>query len=552
MKKTKILLIVFLVCFIIGAIGFSGCFLMFKIKSYEEIQMNNKADTPVLESGLVFNFIDESIHLDKAIPTLDKFGVEEKGITFSIKNNNLDSILYELKLVDDDSTIRNSDIRYELTKNDKVVGIFSLSDDGIIEKETIKSKEEIKYTIKLWLDINSEVKVGRLSKKIAINEIDEENISNINKPILVDGMIPVIYDQNSNSWNKADTSKWYSYEESSWANAVTVNSSKRKVYQESPVGTKIEMDDINSMWVWIPRFNYSLREADVSIKFTKINEPAYLAFSFNDHELEGFWFSKFESGMKSDSGCITSSLTNVCNNSNNKLYFVPNYPFSTKISMANMFYAIRKMELKGNIYGFNGTGSKLNLDGTINNDKNDLDIHMIRNSEWQAVALLSNSIYGNKTLQVLNNNSNLTGKVFYEDEEYDYNVLSKGEKASSNGNITGIYDMSGGKREYVMIENSELSIFDKKSNSGFNFKIKDYYYDDKFNEKDTTLLLKSKYSVENKVDSEPITRGGYKNTGNIFNLYSASDYIKKVSVETNSRACLIVMKEMDYEEKKES
>ena len=220
------------------------------------------------------------------------------------------------------------------------------------------------------------------------------------------------------------------------------------------------------------------------------------------------------------------------------------------MTMASMFYSIRKMELKGNIYGFNGTGTSVNNDGTIKNDKNDIDTHMLRNSEWQAVALLSNSIYGNKHYQILNNNSNVTGKCYYENEEYDYNTI-KGMKASTTGNITGVYDMSGGKREYVMIDNSELSIFDKKSNSGFSTLVKDYYYDKEFVEEDTTLKLKTRYTIENIINSEPITRGGYKNVGNIFNLYGTKDYIDKISVETNSRASLVIIRE-DNNEKKES
>lgn len=550
MEKDRKKYLIFLVCFFIGVIGFVSCFFMF-INTPGPIEINY-GDEGMIPSGLTFKSIDKSVSLLNAIPTLDKFGVLEKGFSFEIKNNNQKDIDYELKLIDNDSTIPNDNIRYELTKNNEVIGIYSLSNDGIIERSTIKENEEIKYTIKIWLDYNSEIKVGKFSKKIAISEITHNE--NINEPILTNGMIPVYYDNNTNSWYKASTlneyNKWYSYEDGSWANAITVDSSKRKYYEESMVDTKIDIEDINSMWVWIPRFNFVIRPADQKITFVKKDEPAYLAFKFNEKELEGFWINKFESGMKSDSECIISSLSSVCNNSNNKLYFVPNYPFSTKMTMASMFYSIRKMELKGNIYGFNGTGTSVNNDGTIKNDKNDIDTHMLRNSEWQAVALLSNSIYGNKHYQILNNNSNVTGKCYYENEEYDYNTI-KGMKASTTGNITGVYDMSGGKREYVMIDNSELSIFDKKSNSGFSTLVKDYYYDKEFVEEDTTLKLKTRYTIENIINSEPITRGGYKNVGNIFNLYGTKDYIDKISVETNSRASLVIIRE-DNNEKKES
>lgn len=551
-KKYKKKIILFLIGIVIGVFGFASSFFMY-INTPSAIEINYDVGDKYLDvnnnsTGLIFTSIDESVYLEKVIPTLDKFGVLEKGFSFSIKNTGEDA-KYELKLADVDSTIRNSNIRYELTKNNKVLSLDTLADDGILETSSISKNETINYTIKLWLDYNSEVKIGKFNKKIAINSIGDEVTEKINKPELVNGMIPVYYDNDSNSWYKAnqdnESGKWYSYSDKKWANAITVNKEKRNYYFESGIGTKIENNDINSMWVWIPRFNYLQNEID----FVNTNQTAYQAFSFNNHELSGFWFSKFEAGMKEDSECISSSLTTKCNNSNNLLYYVPNYPFATKMTMANMFYAIRKMEFKNNIYGFDGTGTKLNNDGMITSDKNNIDIHMIKNSEWQAVLLLANSKYGNT--KIVNNNSTFTGKSYYENSEYEYNVSLKGEKASTTGNVYGIYDMAGGKREYVMINTSEVDLFNKKSNSGFTTKVKECYFDNEFNDLDTTLKLKDTISKENMLNNEPITRGGYKNTGNIFNLYGTSDYINKVSVETNSRASIIVLKEKN-DEKKES
>lgn len=544
MNKYKKMFIIFLVAFIIGVCGFTSSFLMY-LKA-DSTNKEEKDPEKVIVGDIVFTSIDNSVYLENAMPTLDKFGVEGKGFSFSITNTTNGSKKYQLRLADDNSTITNNVIRYQLIKNDTSLGIYTLSSDGIIEKNTINSNETINYTIKIWLDYNSDVKVGRLSKKIAIDEIYEnEEKSVVNKPILTSGMIPAYYDNDTNSWHKSDSmnsdNKWYSYEEAKWANAITVESEKREYYINSEVGTKIEPEDINSMWVWIPRFNY----INDNITFVNENEKAYQAFTFNDTELTGIWFSKFESGMKEDSECNSSSLTKKCNNSNNKLYFVPNYPFTTKITMANLFYAIRKMELKNNIYGFNGTGTKLNNDGTISNDNNDIDIHMIKNSEWQAVILLSSSKYGkmvnNKTDdKIINNNSNYTGKASYEENNYDYNVLNKGELASTTGNVYGVYDMAGGKREYVMVEREESSIFNKKSNSGFTTLVKNYYYDNELDS--STLETKNKYESNSLINNEPLTRGGYKNNGNIYTIYGANDYLDKISVETNSRASLVIIK----------
>lgn len=559
--KRRKTFVIFLIGFVIGIIGFAISFVMYLKSDTKVFQKddnkqnthnnndNNDKPKDVVLGDIVFSSIDSSLHLDKAIPTLDKFGVLSDPFNFAIKNTSREAKNYSLKLVDDNSTIPNKEIRYELIKNDKSLGIYTLSTDGVIDIAQIKSLEEIKYSIKIWLDYNSDIEVGTFNKKIAVAVetvgIDEEFV---NKPVLLNNMIPVIYDNETNSWLKSDnkntySNEWYNYSKQKWANVVTVTQETRNNYINSPVGTKIELDDINAFFVWIPRFTYSSFGSDIKIEFVDSTKEAYSAFKFNDNNIDGFWISKFESGLKVDSKCIESSLTSECNNSNNELYFLPNYPFSNRITMANMFYAIRKMELKNNIYGFENGGNVLNNDGTIKKDNNNIDTHMIKNIEWQAVALLSSSKYGISNNKIVNNNGSYTGNSTINEETYDYNVLDNGVKASTTGNIYGVYDMSGGKREFVMLDNEEINLFNKKSNSGFKTKVKEYYYDNNFNESDTTKFYQDRISKDNLINSEPITRGGYKNSGNIFNVYCAQDYINKISLETNSRASLVIIKE---------
>ena len=559
-KKNKKTYIIFLIGFVIGIVGFTISFIMYLkneptvVKNDDNSNNNNKTivdDTTkeYVVGDIVFSSIDNSLHLDKMIPTLDKFGVYSEPFKFTIKNTSREAKNYTLKLVDDNSTIQNKNIRYELTKNDKVLGIYTLSDDDVIDLSQIKSLEEIKYSIKIWLDYNSDVKIGSFNKKIAVTI---ENIGGngevLNEPVLTDGMIPVYYDNETNTWFKSDnkntySNEWYNYLEHKWANAVTVNEEKREEYMNNRVGSKIDPDDINAFWVWIPRFSYESDGSNINITFVDTTRDAYPAFKFNDKEIDGFWISKFESGITEDSECFKSSLPSECNKSDNLLYFVPNYRFNNRITMANMFYAIRKMELKDNIYGFKNNGTKLNNDGTIKGDSNNIDTHMIKNIEWQAVALLSSSKYGVKDKQITNNDSVFTGGASNYGVDYEYNVAEKGGMASTTGNIYGIYDMAGGKREFVMINNEEINLFNKKSNSGFTTKIKEYYYDNDFSDSDTTIKYQERISKDNLINSEPITRGGYKNTGNIFNVYCAQDYINKISLETNSRASLVVIKE---------
>lgn len=552
MSRNKIIIII---CIVLAMCSFLLYFFT-RTKYDNPINKKNSIEKEEFVGDISFTYVDKSVYIKDAIPTLDKFGVMNEAFSFTIKNNSSSNKTYTLSLVDDNSTIKNSDIRYELTKNNIVLGINTLSEDGNIDVGSLLGNEEVKYSIKLWLNYNSEYVVGTFRKKIAVFEGEKETVV-VNEPMLAEGMIPVYYDENNNGWYKADNkntynSEWYDYADGKWANVVTIKNDKRKFYEESSVGTKILLEDINSMWVWIPRFNYTLNNNDIIINFVKENEEAYSAFNFNKQELPGFWISKYEAGIDENSSCIKTTLSKNCNNTNNKLYFIPNYLFMNRITMANLFYTIRKMELNGNIYGFKGAGNKLNNDGTIKGDINNMDVHMIKNSEWQAVALLSDSKYGksgNNNFKdeekiIYNNNSIYTGKSFYQDKLYDYNIKLTGEGASTTGNVTGVYDMAGGKREYVMINNDKLDIFNKKSNSGFTSIVKEYYYDNDFLS-DTTLQLQDRISKDNSITNNPITRGGYKNTGNIFNVYSASDFINKISLESNSRASLVIIKEKE-------
>ncbi|MCI5734346.1 MAG: hypothetical protein MR297_04145, partial [Tenericutes bacterium] len=104
-----------------------------------------------------------------------------------------------------------------------------------------------------------EGKVGELPKMPL-------DTSGANAPVLASNMIPVYYDETNDVWKKANTSNldknnpWYSYNSSGeykgmWANVVTVKDTNRQTYLNAEPGTTIPMDDITTMWVWIPRFN---------------------------------------------------------------------------------------------------------------------------------------------------------------------------------------------------------------------------------------------------------------------------------------------------------
>lgn len=79
--------------------------------------------------------------------------------------------------------------------------------------------------------------------------------------------------------------------------------------------------------------------------------------------------------------------------------------------------------------------------------------HMIKMSEWGAVAYLTESQFGRNAHEICTNNTKVTGNGSNSTEDdsgptYAYNT-TYGAKSSSTGNIYGVYDLSGGSWEYT-------------------------------------------------------------------------------------------------------
>ena len=289
-------------------------------------------------------------------------------------------------------------------------------------------------------------------------------------------------------------------------NSVTVGSTNRSKYLSASVGTEIPMDDILTMQVWIPRYKYKVwnynadgtkssneQQIEITIengtnttgeiscqdsisgadgaasetcKLKSTNETCtdstcnnktytHPAFTFGDKEIKGFWIGKFE---------LTGTISSITTKPN--LSSIRNQPvngFETNIM---------NMKNSNNQYGFS----------------TNTDTHMIKNSEWGAVAYLSHSKYGTCTSGScteigVNNNSNfITGCGASPGSSSSatcntYNT-SNGMLASTTHNIYGVYDMSGGAYEYTManiVSNDGTTMI--PSSSGFTTHPDAKYYD---------------------------------------------------------------------------
>lgn len=487
MKRVKIILILILMSISISLLIYSF--------AYTTTTHTGGDSNYLMVSEIMFGLTDsvESINLEQQTPTLDKFGILNQSFSFSIINTSDKDLPYTVRLIDNGviSTIPNENIRYQLTRNDIAQDVETLSTGGGIDSGNISAGDTIEYSIIVWLGYNANTS-GGVWNKVASVEAGIVNIdkSGANPPSLLDNMIPVYYDSKDEVWRKADLTnsnsnyQWYDYDDRMWANAVTIvdgnvlntEIQKRDSYIAASEGTEISMDDISSFYVWIPRFKYDLFESGspklINVTFEKgiqntgatIDETTsftHLAFTFGEEELTGYWINKFELSPEQTTTCYNNVNTTNCNINNLALVSKPNLKSLYNISIGNLFYSIRNMELNNNIYGFSNGGTILNGDGSIVGDNNNYDIHLARNYEAAALAYLTYSKYGKYSNPIFendshkevfkNNTSGKTGSNYVNSKTYDYNNEYYGVGASTTGNIYGVYDLNGSVNEYVMI-----------------------------------------------------------------------------------------------------
>ena len=487
--------------------------------------VSKSAEYNVIKVGTLnidFGESSNTINLSGQYPMSDEEGIKLTPYTFTITNTGSIAADYEIFIEDDQDMINQEGcsnnqlskdyIRYKLDTGNPA-NLSSIAGSNYrIATGTLDAGSSVSYTLYVWIreGVGNDVLNKHYHGKIVV---EGENVTREeNAPELDSGMIAVTY--NGSSWIKADSNSkdWYDYSEQRWANAVTVTSSSRSTYQSAAVGTEISMDDIETMWVWIPRYSYTIGSEDgtnyygkqgefldttptqelpgeIDIKFvdtsTKDRGTAkYIvsngiednswytpdAFTFGDQELSGIWVGKFETSSSnpsaSNGGDNTTSLDAMIK---------PNVTSWRKINVSNAFTVSQKMNDSGNRYGFTSSA----------------DTHMMKNSEWAIVAYLSQSKYG----KLGNDNFSGANKEVYQNKsdqyitgcslgkpssgtssdygcQYTYDVNVSGTGASTTGNIYGVYDMSGGAWDYVMSNYNDVV-----GSSGFSSMPGAKYYD---------------------------------------------------------------------------
>ena len=472
-----------------------------------------------------------------AIPTVNKILEESRRGAFKSTRDNLERAIAQ-KCTTDQIKDAEHETTYSITN-----GVISPDVDvkGDLPDGTIYVDSDCGVTYEL-ANTNFVANKDNPNSNVTIDKCTgnctryAETLLNGATPKLDSGLIPITLD-NDGIVKKADLSQpWYSYEKQEWANAVLVTDSSRETIQNASAGSIINSTDILAYLVWIPRYKYFIPtggtttpnpikivfENKTTIKSTGNAVSSYYthpAFTFGDTEVDGIWVGKFETTGDATTPTVLPNVTSLRSQN-----------VSTQFATAQKF---------GN-YGSSG------------------DAHMMKNSEWGAMAYLSHSIYGiNKEVRINNNSSFITGCGASTENASGSSscsiayAKSTSYPQSTTGNITGIFDTSGGAFEWVM-GNYNNTI----SSSGFTTMPSSKYFDLYTTSSYETACLGDKckghagYETKNWYSDyyyvvssghSWVTRGGSYFNRSQAGIFSTSDYDLSRSVSAFRFASLVAV-----------
>ena len=396
--------------------------------------------------------LDLSINIT---PTLLPDNLKHESFKVKLLSSN-DNITYnevsEINFKDKEQDTKYELSVVELNQNKTYYKIIFYIDGNMYNPNTIQGNS---FRARIDVSVNTKCPINTVTPVYTDN-------SGANAPVLAEGMIPVVYDEGLGYWIKADTNAgWYNYTDKIWANAVMVKtdategvecSKSRSYYMNAPAYTPVKEEDILAYFVWIPRYKYKLFNATyargtspqvIDVTFengtsttgnvtctyasngaetcqNKANgnwytHPAFTMInaSGNKTELKGIWVGKFETTGSTTTPTVKPGVSSL-----------------RSITVANMY----------------NTGKLFrSTDYITSNGINQSDSHMMKNIEWGAVAYLKQSNYG---LGITDITINSNGSYYTGGGTGTSYKTNTGQ--STTGNITGVYDMSGGAWEYVM------------------------------------------------------------------------------------------------------
>ena len=348
----------------------------------------------------------------------------------------------------------------------------------------LKRREQLKYTQEVANAYDGDMKeiYGELKGefntsygRIEVVWLDKEN-NIIEKPLapVLGGMTPVKWNGTAESTTTATDANWYEYKAiegtednltSRWANAKNKDGSYfvwipryayRITYYENEESNEITgYCDGRGIVDALGNVEYALDEGIETVKDVENNKsyivhPAFMKDDEHSYEhggwssdLAGIWVGKYE--------VCHSDATVSSAGSSTTIKILPSVKSWVGLNVGECYTK-----------GYNYDRTK--------------ESHLIKNSEWGAISYLTHSQYGRNGHEIDINNSSdcITGNGGGSTDATEKvgitnaYTTAKGQRASTTGNIYGIYDLSGGAWEYVAIFNdTDKNNYEIESGSSF-------------------------------------------------------------------------------------
>ena len=354
---------------------------------------------------------------------------------------------------------------------------FTIGEEGIFRKAQDASKlyenaqENEMISLEEISNYIDDVNKGNINSGDNEEEINK-NVAN--KPRLKQGMTAIKFNEPTETSKgtvvetNINDSSWYNYDEQKWANARTED---------------------GSMWVWIPRFAYRINESNQTVDIVFLQgtsdnyydkngilqeakrcksvddevdttegftvHPAFTdesSIGFRnggwDSEIEGIWVAKFEAGYASGGNTAPVKASSV-NYTESEVwaYEIENeLGVEGNVSARNWLdgiygentTAIKYPTFQGSTYSMNyiSTGDAYSISRALTESGNiyglsgSVDSHMMKNSEWGAIAYLTQSKYGVYDKGIASNN-------------HDENSGNSNKTKEEGNNLASVYSITG-------------------------------------------------------------------------------------------------------------
>ena len=366
---------------------------------------------------------------EASITILDTVIPQDAGISLSgTSTTTTGSVTATVTLKDNESGVNATASKWTYNTNSGNIGTNESSYNNNFSSNgqtiTLKATTAGTYYLHVLTVDNAGNKKETISNAVTVEKVlvadgSYNDDKGVNTPNIGEGMIPIKW--NGSSWVETTVNDpdWYDYTAKKWANAKTSD---------------------GSMWVWIPRYAYSITSG-------------YQSSSAGNIEVE------FMKGLTNETSTGRTSFQNASGQGNWNIHPAFNYGQTVSGLWVAKFEASNsggKIKVEPGVQSWRSITVNDIYTNCLNYNKT-LNSHMMKNDEWGAVAYLSKSKYGKQNEEVWINNSSsyITGSAGNSASASgntgtttDY-TSTQGVKASTTGTVYGVYDMSGGAWEYV-------------------------------------------------------------------------------------------------------